>query len=181
MQFFPTSLSGVWILQLKLIQDDRGFFARGWCREELAAHGLNPNAVQLNVAHSVRKGTLRGLHYQDHPDQEVKLIRCTRGAVYDVAVDVRHDSPTCGRWVGVELTAENGKMLYVPEGFAHGYQTLADDTDIYYLTSAAYSPKTATGVRYDDPSFGIVWPLPVSMISDADRSWAPFTSVSSRP
>jgi dTDP-4-dehydrorhamnose 3,5-epimerase len=174
MEFFETRLKGAWIVQVKKIQDERGFFARGWCRGEFAEHGLNPGMVQLSVGHNILKGTLRGLHYQDPPDQEAKLVRCTRGAMYDVAVDIRPESPTCGQWVGVELTADNGTMLYSGEGFAHGYQTLLDETEMYYLTSAAYSPQTATGLRFDDPSFGIVWPLPVTVISSADRAWPAF-------
>jgi dTDP-4-dehydrorhamnose 3,5-epimerase len=127
--------------------------------------------VQLNVGFSHRKGTLRGLHYQVPPHQEAKLIRCTRGAVFDVIVDLRPDSPTRGQWIGAELSEENSLMLYAPEGFAHGYQTLVDNTETYYLTSASYAASAARGVRYNDPAFGISWPLPVSVVSDADRRW----------
>ena len=171
MEFVETALKGAYLVRPRRIEDDRGFFARAWCRDEFAGHLLNPSIAQLNVAFSRRKGTLRGLHHQHEPHAEAKLVRCTRGAVYDVIVDLRADSPTRGQWFGAELTADNGTMLYVPEGFAHGYQTLADDTEIYYLTSVPYAPEAASGVRYDDEGFGIKWPLPVAVISHADRTW----------
>jgi dTDP-4-dehydrorhamnose 3,5-epimerase len=174
MEFTNTPLSGVYVVRMKKIEDRRGFFARGWCRDELARHGLNPNMVQLNVGFSHTKGTLRGMHYQEAPHAEAKFVRCTHGAIFDVAVDLRPDSATRGQWFGVELTADNVTMLYVPEGFAHGYQTLADDAEMYYLTSAVYSATASKGVRYDDPAFGIAWPLPVSVISEPDRQWPDF-------
>ena len=139
MQFTPTTLQGVFVIDLKKITDDRGFFARAWCRDTLAAQGLNPNQTQLNVGYSHKKGTLRGMHYQKAPHAEVKIVRCTRGAVFDVAVDLREGSATRGQWFGVELSAENGKQLYIPEGFAHGYQTLVDASEIEYSTTHVYA------------------------------------------
>ena len=175
MEFVETPLKGAYVVRLKKISDDRGFFARGFCHDEFAAHGLNGNMVQLNVGFSHKKGTLRGLHYQTAPHEEAKFVRCTRGAIYDVIVDLRADSPTRGQWFGAELTPDNGTMLYVPEGFAHGYQTLTDDAEMYYMASVPYAPKSATGVRYDDPALAIAWPVPVSVISDADRNWPTYS------
>jgi dTDP-4-dehydrorhamnose 3,5-epimerase len=171
MIFTPTELEAAFILDVEPREDDRGFFARVFCVDELAAHGLATEFVQANAGVSTRAGTLRGMHFQRAPHAEAKLVRCTAGAVYDVAVDLRPGSPTRGRWVGVELTAANHRQLYVPEGFAHGYQTLADDTELVYATTHPYAPEAATGVRFDDPAFGIAWPLPVTSISDADTSW----------
>src|SRR5262245_60612405 len=174
MEFSETKLKGAFLISLKKIQDQRGFFARTWCSEEFGKHGLNPNVAQVNVAFNHTKGTLRGMHFQHPPHQEAKLIRCTRGRIYDVIVDLRPDSPTRGQWHGAELDAENHQMRYAPEGFAHGYQTLADNTEMYYMTSCPYAPSAAAGVPHDDPAFGIKWPLPVSLISDADRKWPLF-------
>jgi dTDP-4-dehydrorhamnose 3,5-epimerase len=174
-QFTATALAGVFIIDLKKIADDRGFFARAWCRDTFAQQGLNPSQTQLNVGFSHKKGTLRGLHFQKAPHAEAKTVRCTRGAVFDVAVDLREGSRTRGQWVGVELTADNHRQLYIPEGFAHGYQTLVDSSEIEYFTTHVYAAAAASGVRYDDPAFGISWPLPVTVISDADRKWADFT------
>ena len=171
MDFVETTLKGAYLVTLKRIEDHRGFFARGFCHQEFTAHRLNPNMVQLNVGFSAKKGTLRGLHYQEAPDQEAKFIRCTRGAIYDVIVDLRPDSPTRGQWFAAELSAANTVMLYAPEGVAHGYQALTDETEMYYLTSAFYAAASARGLRYDDPAFAISWPLPVTAISEADRSW----------
>ncbi len=164
------------MVRLKKIEDERGYFARAWCCDEFRQHGLNPQMVQMNVGFSHRQGTLRDLHYQLSPHAEAKFIRCTRGVIYDVIIDLREESSTFGNWYGLELTPENGLMLYAPEGFAHGYQTLQDDSEMYYLTSAAYAPAAARGVRYDDPAFGITWPLPVSVISNADRDWPDFVT-----
>lgn len=171
MEFAETPLSGAYLIHQRRISDHRGFFARAYCQQELNAQQLTSHMVQLNVGFSPAAGTLRGLHYQEAPHAEAKLTRCTRGAIYDVIVDLRPGSPTRGRWFGTELTADNGAMLYVPEGFAHGYQTLVADTEMYYLTSAFYEPAFARGVRYDDPVLGITWPLAVTAISDADRAW----------
>jgi dTDP-4-dehydrorhamnose 3,5-epimerase len=171
MDFTETTLKGAFLVGFTKIEDHRGFFARGWCRDEFARLGLNASMVQLNIGFSRLKGTVRGLHYQDPPHQEAKFVRCTRGAIFDVIVDLRAGSPTRGRWYGAELTPENGLMLYAPEGFAQGYQTLADDTEMYYLTSACYVASAARGVRYNEPAFGISWPLPVAVVSDADATW----------
>lgn len=171
MDFVETPLRGAYLVRARQIADDRGFFARGWCRGEFADHGLNPDMTQLNLGFSLRRGTLRGLHYQEAPNAEAKFVRCTRGAIYDVIVDLRRDSRTRGEWFGAELTADNRAMLYAPEGFAHGYLTLVDETEMYYLTSASYVATAARGVRYDDPAFGITWPMPVEVISEADRNW----------
>ena len=176
MEFIETNLKGAFVVRIKKIEDERGYFARAWCREEFLQHGLIPQMVQLNVGSSHRRGTVRGLHYQLAPHAEAKFIRCTRGAIYDVIVDLREGSPTVGRWYGIELTPDNGLMLYGPEGFAHGYQTLQDDTEMYYMTSALFAPAAARGVRYNDPAFGITWPLSISFISAADRSWPDFQS-----
>lgn len=176
MEFTETKLKGAFLIGLKKIEDHRGFFARGWCRDEFATHGLNPNMVQLNVGFSDKKGTLRGMHFQDPPEQEAKLVRCARGAIFDVFVDVRFGSPTRGHWVGAELTPDNPLMLYAPEGFAHGYQTLTDDTEMYYLTSGFYLASAVRGFRYNDPAFGISWPLPVAAISAADENWPDYVA-----
>lgn len=174
MRFHETPIEGAWVLEPQRITDARGFFARLWCETELARQGLSTAIRQTNIGVSTRKGTLRGLHFQRAPHAEVKLIRCPRGAIFDVIVDLRPQSPTFMRWHGVELTQENCLALYVPVGFAQGYLTLRDDTEIYYHTSESYQPTSATGVRYDDPAFGIAWPAPVEVISDQDRSWPDF-------
>jgi dTDP-4-dehydrorhamnose 3,5-epimerase len=166
-----TKLKGAYLIDLERISDERGFFARRWCAREFALHGLNPTVVQVNIGHSTKRGTVRGMHFQVAPNAEVKLVYCSRGALYDVIIDLREGSPTRGQWFSVELTAENGRMLYVPEGFAHGYQTLEDETDLVYQTSQFYVKESATGVRFNDPAFGIVWPLPVSIISRGDQCW----------
>ena len=181
MEFTETTLKGAFLVSIKKIVDNRGYFGRGFCRDEFAAHGLIPDMVQLNVGYSHSKGTLRGMHFQARPHREAKFVRCTRGALFDVIVDLRPDSPTRCQWYGAELTADNGQMLYVPEGFAHAYQTLKDETEMYYLTSAPYAAAAAGGVRYNDPAFGINWPLPISVISDADAGWPDYTeAVSAR-
>jgi dTDP-4-dehydrorhamnose 3,5-epimerase len=174
MQFNKTPLAGAYLVKLKKIEDERGFFARSWCREDFEVAGLNPNIAQCNLAWNARAGTLRGLHFQVAPHAEAKLVRCTRGEIYDVAVDLRPDSPTHKGSFGVTLTAENYLMLYIPEGFGHGYQTLTDDAEVSYMTTHVYTPYAARGWRYDDPAFGIKWPLPVSVISEADRNWKPY-------
>ncbi len=176
MEFSETKLEGSYLISLTRISDARGYFARGWCKDEFAKHGLNPNMVQLNTAHSHKQGTLRGLHFQRAPHAEAKFVRCTRGALFDVMVDLRPDSPTHRNWYGAELTPENGRMLYVPEGFAHGYQTLVDDTEMYYMTTATYAAASAGGVRFDDPAFAIDWPLPIAVVSEADRGWPDYAA-----
>jgi len=171
MIFSETKLPGAYLIEPERLEDHRGFFARVWCQREFEQHGLTSRAVQLNVGFTILKGGIRGLHFQVAPRQEVKVVRCTRGSLFDVIVDLRPDSPTYRRWVGVELSAENHRMLYVPEGCATGYQTLDDATELCYLTSEFYALECARGVRYDDPAFGIEWPLAVTSISKADRSW----------
>jgi len=176
MIFKETPLKGAYLIELERKEDHRGFFARTWCREEFERHGLDPGLVQINMAFNAKKGTLRGMHFQEAPDAEVKVVRCTSGAIFDVAVDLRPGSETQGRCFGVELNCRNRGMLYIPEGFAHGYQTLEDETEMYYLTTMPYAPKSARGYRYDDPAFGIEWPLPVACISEADASWPDYRS-----
>jgi dTDP-4-dehydrorhamnose 3,5-epimerase len=171
MIFTPTPITGVFVLEVKKIEDERGFFGRVWCRQELEAHGINGDAAQINVAVSPRKGTIRGMHYQDDPFAETKSVRCTRGAVFDVAVDLRPESPTYTQWFGIELTESNQLMLVVPPGCAHGFVTLEDATDVVYVTTASYAPAAARGVRYDDPALRIRWPVPISVVSAADAGW----------
>lgn len=171
MLFLPTEIDGVWIIEAEPRSDTRGVFARVWCEEEFAARGLDTRLAQANTAFNHRRGTLRGMHYQQAPAAEVKLVRCTQGALFDVALDLRTDSPTYHRWVGVELSAANRRMLYIPRGCAHGYQTREDGTELWYGASHPYTASAATGVRHDDPAFGITWPEPVSVISDADAGW----------
>ena len=144
---------------------------RAWCEREFAEQGINFSPAQANMGFSLSKGTLRGMHYQVEPALEAKLVRCTRGSMFDVVLDVRHGSPTYNEWFGVELSAENGRMLYLPEGCAHGYQTLEDNTEMHYMASAVYTPSAARGARFDDPAFQIQWPLSVTAISEQDRNW----------
>lgn len=172
MRFSPTDLKDALIVEPELIADARGFFARMWCAEEFRAHGHDVQFVQANTSYNKHRGTLRGMHFQAPPHQEVKLVRCTKGAVFDAIVDLRPDSPTYRQWTGVELSEENWRALCVPEGFAHGYQTLTDDAEVFYLVSACYVPGAERGVRHDDPAFGIEWPLDVTHISEKDMSWA---------
>jgi dTDP-4-dehydrorhamnose 3,5-epimerase len=169
-------LQGAYIIDLEKRQDQRGFFARTWCLTEFVAQGLAARAVQTNISYSRRQGTVRGMHYQASPYAETKLIRCTRGAIYDVIIDLRSDSSTFKQWLGIELTGANYRMLYVPEGFAHGFQTLVDDVEVNYQVSQFYTPEAERGLRYDDPAFGIEWPQKVQVISDKDRSWPDYTS-----
>lgn len=171
MRFTATPIPGAWTVEPAPHVDARGWFARAWCRDEFAAQGIAFTPLQANMGASRRAGTVRGLHYQVAPHEEAKLMRCTQGAVFDVLVDLRPQSPTLGRWFGVELSAENGRMLYVPPLCAHGYQTLVDDAVIYYLTSAVYAPAAVRGLRYDDPSVAIQWPRPVTAVSEQDRDW----------
>jgi len=171
MRFSPTKLSGVSLVDLERHEDERGFFARSWCQSEFEQRGLNPRLVQCNVSFNRKRGTLRGMHYQVAPHAEAKLVRCTRGAIYDVAVDLRPDSPTYRQWVGVELTAENGRALYIAEGFAHGFQTLADDSEVFYQMSEFFHPEYARGVRWDDPAFKIAWPENERCLSARDLAY----------
>lgn len=171
LSFESTPVCGAALVNSVLRKDDRGHFARSWCMREFAEQGLDFAPVQANSGHSFRKGTLRGLHFQVEPALEAKLVRCTRGKLFDVVVDLRQESPTRYKWYGVELSADNCQMLYVPEGCAHGYQTLEDGTDIFYMASQYFSPTAARGVRYDDPKFGIDWPLEPTAISEQDQNW----------
>jgi dTDP-4-dehydrorhamnose 3,5-epimerase len=174
MKFSPTKLPGVWIVDLERREDERGFFARSWCRREFEDHGLNPNLVQCSVSFNQKKGTLRGMHYQIAPHEEAKLVRCTRGAIYDVAVDLRPASPAFGNWTAVELTADNGRALYIPEGCAHGFQTLADNTEAFYQMSEFYHPESARGIRWNDPALAIPWPVTNPTLSERDVAFPCF-------
>jgi dTDP-4-dehydrorhamnose 3,5-epimerase len=171
MHFTPTDVLGAMLIDPMRREDDRGYFARAFCIREFADQGIDFVPVQENMGFSLRKGTVRGMHFQTEPALEAKLVRCTRGAVFDVVVDLRSESPTYHKWYGVALSPQNGRMLYVPERCAHGYQTLEDDTDIYYLTSQYYAPDASGGVRFNDPAFNIEWPLGVTAISEQDRNW----------
>lgn len=172
MIFTQTKLKDAFIIELKKLEDERGFFARTWCKKEFEDHDLNTNLVQVNVAFNKKCGTLRGMHYQVAPYEETKLIRCTKGAIYDVIIDLREESPTFLKWIGVELTEDNYKMFYVPEGFAHGYQTLKDNTVVTYQVSQFYTPNSEQGLRWDDPSINIDWPyVKERIISKKDQMW----------
>ena len=175
MRFLPTSLAGVLIVEPELREDDRGFFARTWCRDEFATAGIPTQWVQCNVSFNRCAGTLRGMHWQAAPHEEAKLVRCTAGAVYDVVLDVRTGSPTFGQWVAIELTAANHRAVFIPGGLAHGFQTLTDNTEVFYHMSAMYHPEAARGVRWDDPAFGIVWPAcEARIIAPRDLSFPDF-------
>jgi dTDP-4-dehydrorhamnose 3,5-epimerase len=176
MIFSETKISGVYVIDVERRRDGRGFFARTWCERELQENGLTNSVVQENVAFSHKQGCVRGMHFQLFPHEEVKIVRCTMGAVYDVAIDLRPDSPTHKKWMAVELTADNHRMVYIPEGCAHGYQTLVDNSEICYQTSRFYAPDVARGVRYNDPAFSVDWPLPVQVISEADSSWPDYVA-----
>lgn len=171
MKFLPTPLSGAYTIELEKRGDDRGFFARLYCAREFEAAGIPTTVVQINNSLSAKAGTLRGMHYQLPPAAETKIVRCIRGALYDVILDLRPDSPTFGRWFGAELSAENRLMMLVPRGFAHGFLTLTDDTEAFYLVDAFYSPENERGLRYNDPRFDVVWPRTPVDISDKDRNW----------
>jgi dTDP-4-dehydrorhamnose 3,5-epimerase len=172
LKFLPTPLAGAYVVELERIEDERGFFARSFCQEEFRKQRLKPAIAQCNVSWNRRRGTLRGLHYQATPHEEAKVVRCTRGAIWDVIVDLREGSPTRWRWHAQELNADNRLAFYVPEGFAHGFQALADDTEVLYQMSESYHPDLARGLRWDDPKLGIRWPLPDPILSPRDRSYA---------
>lgn len=174
MKFTPAGLDGACIIDIEPLADERGFFARTFCRDEFAAHGLRTDFVQCNTSFNRQRGTLRGMHFQRQPHAEAKLVRCTRGAIHDVIVDLRPESPGFRRWVAVELTAGNHRMLYVPEGCAHGFQTLADDSEVFYQMAAMYRPEAAAGVRWNDPAFAIRWPLPDPIVSARDAGYGDF-------
>jgi dTDP-4-dehydrorhamnose 3,5-epimerase len=171
MTFTKTAIEGVVLVEPQKLADERGFFARAWCREAFAERGLKSDVAQVNIGFSPRRGTLRGLHYQAAPYEEAKLVRCTRGAIYDVAVDLRPDSATFLGWIGLTLSADTHRMLYVPEGCAHGYLTLTDDAEVSYQASHPYVRHAASGRRYDDPALAIEWPIAVEVVSAQDLSW----------
>jgi len=169
MIFKALPLYGSYIIELERKQDERGFFARAWCKNEFSTRGLSSEFVQFNISYNFKKGTLRGIHYQIEPHQEDKIVRCTKGAVYDVIIDIRPESPTYKKWFSVEISAENYFMLYIPKGFAHGFQTLTDNTELYYQMSEYYHQECAHGIRWNDPEFKIDWPLKPTVISKNDQ------------
>jgi len=171
MKFVPLLLSGAYLVELKPVHDERGFFARTWCADEFKKRGLSTKLAQCAISYNRRRGTLRGMHYQAEPYAEAKLVRCSAGAIYDVIVDLRQGSATYRQWLAVELTAANHKMIYIPEGFAHGFQTLADDSEVFYQISEPNVSECARGVRWDDPVFRIKWPIADPIISDRDRNF----------
>ena len=175
MIFTRTKLAGAWVVELERHEDERGCFARTWCAKEAEAHGLEAQFVQSSLSFNKKRGTLRGMHFQVNPAAEVKLVRCTRGAIFDVMIDLRPKSETFLQWEAVELTEDNGKALYIPKGYAHGFQTLQDETEVYYQMSAFYAPDLARGVRWNDPAFEIVWPEAVGAIAPRDRQYPDFS------
>jgi dTDP-4-dehydrorhamnose 3,5-epimerase len=180
MIFTETKLKGAFVLDLEKLEDERGFFARTWCSQEFSKHGLNPNLVQCSVSFNHKVGTLRGMHYQSAPFEEAKVVQCIAGTIYDVIIDLRYDSPTFTQWIAVELSAENHRMIYVPENFAHGFLTLKDRTEVLYQISQFYAPDYARGIRWDDPTFGIQWPKGTRIISERDATYPDFSSESPR-
>ena len=176
MIFTETKLAGAFLIELERRTDRRGFFARTFCQKEFEAYGLNTQVVQCNVSFNKRKGTLRGMHYQAAPFAEAKLVRCTSGSIHDVIIDLRPASPTFKQYFAVELSAENRRMLYIPEAFAHGFQTLQDDTEVFYQMAQPYSAEHARGVRWNDPAFGIEWPEGERIIIDRDQNYPDFVS-----
>ena len=175
MKFLETPLKGACIIEIEPIEDNRGLFARSWCKREFEAYNFNPEIVQCNISFNIKKGILRGMHYQIKPFEETKLVRCTRGAIFDVIIDLRADSPTFKDWFAIELTDKNRKILYIPKRFAHGFQTLNDNTEVYYQMSEYYSPEHSRGIRWNDPSFSIQWPEDKRIISKKDRQYPDFS------
>lgn len=171
MIFTELFLKGAFLIEIQPYEDQRGFFARSWCISEFKNYGLNTNLVQCNISLNIKRGTLRGMHYQEKPYEEVKIVRCTRGSIYDVIVDLRPDSLTYKKWFGIELSAKNHTSLYIPEGFAHGFQTLEDDSEVFYQMSEYYQPGSSRGLRWDDPKIGINWPISNPILSDNDRGY----------
>ena len=180
MRFIETPLAGAFVVELEAARDDRGHFARAYCETEFAAHGLHTEWPQCNLSRNTRKHTLRGMHYQTTPHEEVKFVRCVRGAIYDVIVDLRPDSPTWGKSFGIELDHLSGRALYIPKGFAHGFLSLADDTDVFYQMGAGYVPGAAAGFRYNDPTFDIAWPCKPAVISERDAHYPDFEKATYR-
>jgi dTDP-4-dehydrorhamnose 3,5-epimerase len=174
MKFTETKLQGSYVIEVEKIEDDRGFFGRWWCEDEFKKYNLNTNIVQANVSRSNKKGTLRGLHFQKSPHQETKLLRCTKGAVYNVIIDLRPESPTFKKWFGVKLTEDNHKMIYVPENFANGFLTLEDNSEVYYLVTEFYNKEAESGIRWNDPAFNIKWPRAITEITEKDNGCANF-------
>lgn len=169
------NLKGAYIIEIERIEDERGFFGRSFCANEFKKYGLNPNIAQCNISYNKKKGTLRGMHYQAAPHAEAKLVRCTAGAIYDVIIDLRQESPTFKQWIAMEVTKENRRMLYVPEGFAHGFQTLEDHTEVFYMISEFHHPECVQGIRWNDPTFGIKWPMLPTLIVNKDRTYLDFS------
>ena len=176
MEFEPAGLDGAWVLHLDRHEDERGFFARAWCAEEFQRRGLSPQLSQCSLSYNHVAGTLRGMHYQAAPAQEVKVVRCVRGSVHDVLIDLRPESATYRKWVAKELTAENRLSFYVPEGVAHGFLTLSDGSEVLYLISTPHAPALARGVRWDDPAFKVEWPQRPAVISERDRRYPDFSA-----
>lgn len=174
MIFTETKLKGAYVIDIEPLEDERGFFARSWCEEEFKKHDLNYKLVQCNLSFNRKKGTLRGVHYQIAPYEEDKLVRCTKGAIYDVIIDLRPKSETYTQWVSVELTSENRKMIYIPKGFAHGFQTLEDNTEVFYQMSEFYHPECARGIRWNDEAIRIIWPIEEKVISEKDNNFNDF-------
>lgn len=174
MKFTEAPIKGVFVVELEKRGDDRGFFARIFCVDEFSKHGMNPTIAQINMSECVYKGTVRGLHYQTSEAAEAKFIRCIKGSVFDVCVDVRPESPTYKKWFGVELSAQNLKAAYIPEGFAHGYVSLEDHSQVIYSASRVYTPGSEKGIRYNDQAIGIQWPIEPTIVSDKDKSWPDF-------
>lgn len=174
MIFKEAKLKGAYVIEIEPIDDERGFFARAWCKEEFKKHGLNSDLVQCNISFNKKRGTLRGMHYQSQPYEEAKLVRCTRGAIYDAIIDLRPESETFKQWIDIELTAENRKMIYVPEGFAHGFQTLEDNTEVFYQMSEFYHEECAKGFKWNDEAFRIKWPIVEKIMSDKDKNYEDF-------
>lgn len=178
MKFIETFIKNVFVIELEKLEDNRGFFARTWCEKEFKEHGLNPNLSQISIALNKKKGTIRGMHFQLPPHEEAKLVRCPKGSIYDVVIDFRPSSPTFKQWVSTELTSKNHKMVYLPEGCAHGYQTLEDDTEVIYHMSVPHFSELYRGVRWNDPAFGIKWPINENIIiSDKDKSYPLFNEL----
>lgn len=176
MIFTETGLKGAYIIDINKLADDRGYFARTFCKNEFEKIGLEPNIAQTNMSFNPKKGTLRGMHYQVSPYEETKLVKCTSGAIYDIIIDLRKDSPTYFKWIGVELSEDNNRMLYVPKDFAHGFITLADNTVIQYMVSQFYAPGAEKGIKWDDPQFNIQWPIAITVISEKDNAHPYFNS-----
>jgi dTDP-4-dehydrorhamnose 3,5-epimerase len=171
MIFIETKLKGAFIIEIQKLEDERGFFARSWCQQEFLEHGLNPRLVQCDISFNKKRGTLRGMHFQLPPFTEAKLVRCTRGSLYDVIIDIRPGSETFLQWLAEDLSSENYRMLYVPEGFAHGFLTLENNTEVFYQMSQFYNSESARGIRWNDPLFGVDWPIPVDIISNNDQNY----------